>query len=545
MPFYSVSNLHFICNLKGRKIIAKLIIGWPGSIRLTSPSSQSFSQKMKTATAAMAIAAGLLALGIAQDIDSSYPSRTTILALSDQPKANASVVNHIRTHTRDRTVLGYVTPWNPKGTTLSEAYRGKFDIISPAWHTVDVVHTGGKTFYQVGGAIPSTSDEEWMRRMQGEAKDGNGHLLQKIRITPRYVLDRFSPEDLVELLSSDEFMEAVARSIIESVEEHKYDGVVFECAAIWAIEKLVLNLATKLHDQGKIIITVIPAMRKNTDAQTIQSNKITEHAMATLSPIVDYIMIMTYDHAGQQGNMYQDIYNVSTLPEGSPLRQDGVRCPGPNTPLDFLAMNAEMLSGDLELLSEPMVMQSSSGGFSLRADNVQRKMLMGFSLYGYTYPIGWFDQSSNSSQGVPRIPPSSPIGSKDNDTEAQAASRERAKKWELQTSTIVPVLRFPAEPFKQDDLISILKTSKALIRLDEASQEQYFDYVAMMPESLQPKLTEEEKKIQSKPLASYYRAYFPSAHTIRKRLEALQDFPEIGISAWDVGQAGEWLLQNL
>lgn len=478
----------------------------------------------------------------AQTFYSPYPSRTTILAQSNQSRGNASVVDHVRTHTEGRTVLGYVTPWNPRGVGLAEKFRGKFDIISPAWHTVDVVHTGGKTYYEVGGGAPSKQDEEWMRRLQKSAKDGAGRLLPEINISPRFVLDRFTPEDLVELLAANELVEALVRSIIESVDEHNYDGVVFECAAVWAIEPLVKMLASHLHDRGRTIVTVIPALRQEDDDATVQANKITVHGMKTLSPIADHVMVMTYDHAGQQGRAYQDVYNISALPDKSPLAQDGVRCPGPNTPLDFVTINAEQLSGELEGRDGLFKMQGMGGANEMPAPN---KMLMGLPLYGYSYAVGWFDQQSASSQGVPRVPPSSPIGSKDNDTDAQAASREKALEREERTASVVPVLRFPGEPFKYEDLTATLKDNKALIRLDESSQEQYFDYIAALPPSQQPKPGEDELNVANKPLASYYRAYFPSAHTMKSRLKALSDFPQMGIALWDLGQCGEWLLHEL
>ncbi|UZJ55521.1 hypothetical protein CBS101457_004841 [Exobasidium rhododendri] len=483
----------------------------------------------------------LTALSTAQSIDSPFPSRTTIIAQSNNSRSNATIADHIRTHSQDRTVLGYVTPWNPRGTSNAEKFRGKFDIIAPAWHTVDVVHVDGKTTYEVGGGMPSKEDEEWVRRMQNPAKDGEGRTLPQVNISPRYVLDRFTPEDLVELLGQELLMEELVREIMESVDTNGYDGVVFECAAIWAVEPLIRMLADQLHEKGRTIVTVIPALRQDADDQTEQANKIAMHGMKTLSPIVDYIMVMTYDHAGQQGLAFQDVYDVNILPPESPLRQDGVRCPGPNTPLDYLTINAEQLSGDLEaLLSGGFVMQSEQDS----AAPLSSKMLMGLPLYGYTYSVGWFDQHSNSSLGVARIPPSSPIASKDNDTAAQASSREKATKREEQTSSVVPVLRFPGEPFKHDDLIEILKKNKALIRIDEASQEQYFDYVATLPPSKQPKVAEEDASSQ-KPLASYYRAYFPSAHTMFSRLNAMHDFPGMGIALWDLGQCGEWLLQEL
>jgi chitinase domain-containing protein 1 len=472
-----------------------------------------------------------------QDIRSEYPSRSTILGQADSIQSNASVVNHIRKHTQDRVVLGYITPWHPKGVTLAEEYRGKFDMISPTWHTADVTHTGGKTFYSVGGAPPGQAEIDWMRRMQNTAKDGNGQELPKVKILPRYVLDQFTPQDLVELLTDDKHMRSMTRSIIESVDEHGYDGVVFECAAVWAIDKLIAMIAAEVRNRGLMIVTVIPALRQDKDAE--QARNITMGAMASLSPMVDHVMVMTYDHAGPTGRHYEDVFNVNELPTDSPLRQAGVRVPGPNTPLEYLTTNAEQLSAGLEMPSDEFVMQAT------QIRSVASKMLLGLPLYGYTYPVGWFDQQSSSQQSVARIPPSSPVASKDNDTEAQTASREKALKREKETSSVIPVLRFPGEPFKDADLADVLQEKKVLVRLDESSQEQYIDYVAKLPPTQQPNITEEERERLKQPAASYYRAYFPSAHTMKKRLQTIQDFPEMGVSIWELGMASRWLLDEL
>jgi hypothetical protein len=336
-------------------------------------------------------------------------------------------------------------------------------------------------------------------------------------------------------------MQSMARSVIESVIEHGYDGMVFECAAVWAINKLVTMMADELHNRDLLIVTVIPALRQEQGAE--QSRSITMGAMKALSPIVDHVMIMTYDHAGPTGRSYEDVYNVNELPKDSPLRQDGVRVPGPNTPLEYLSTNAEHLSAGLEVNSDTFVMQGSQ---MVQPKSVASQMLMGIPLYGYTYSVGWFDQQSVSHQGVARLPPSSPIAAKDNDTEAQSASREKIERKEEKDPSIIPVLRFPGEPFKEDSLLGILQEKKVLVRLDESSQEQYIDYIAMLPPVSQLNVTEEQREIMEKqPQASYYRAYFPSSHTMKKRLQVIQDFPEMGISLWELGMASRWLLDQL
>lgn len=501
--------------------------------------------------ASIVASALLVDLTYAQSLYSPYPSRTTILALANKPRGNATTANHIRTHTADRTVLGYVTPWNPRGTGLAERFRGKFDILSPAWHTVDVTHTGGQTFYSVGGGATSAADTAWQERLQNAAKDGDGSELAPVNIMPRFVLDRFKAEDLLELVQSDALMESLAVGVFDSVMDNGYDGAVFECAAVWVIEPLVKAMAERLHQNGKKLAVVIPALRNEGDKEVLEhTNKISIHAMRTLSPLADYTMVMTYDHAGRQGRAYGNVYDITTLPEGSPMRQDGVRTPGPNTPLEYLEHNIEQLTADLEVVT---------GGpqFAMGADTMYsnegaaEKLLVGLPLYGYTYSIGWFDNAVTASQSVPRLPPTSPLAAKDNDTDAQAASRAKAEKREQDTPNVVPLQRFAGEPFKHEDLVAQLRLSKALIRLDESSQEQMFDYVAALPPSIAERQKQKSDgvdgtlKTETGAMASYFRAYFPSAYTMRKRLQVIGQTPGVGIALWDIGQAGEWLLHEL
>lgn len=492
----------------------------------------------------------LVALCQSQSLYSPYPSRTTILALSNKSRENATVVNHIRRHTSGRTVLAYVTPWNPRGTILAEEFRGKFDIISPAWHTIDPAHVDGKTYYNVGGGTTGKGDDEWVKRMQNPGKDGNGDPLPPVNISPRYVLDQFTAEDLLELLQNDELMEQMARNVYLSVMDNGYDGAVFECAAVWAIEPLIKLIGEKLHAENKTLTVVIPALRGEHGEEATTSNKIAIHGMRVLSPLADYTMVMTYDHAGLAGVQYGDVYDKSALPEGSALAQDGVRTPGPNAPLEYLEQNLEQLTGQLEVMEGPQFSMSGSGVDSVyNSEGAAERLLVGLPLYGYTYPIAWFDNTIVAQDSVPRLPPASPLVANDNDTDAQAKAREKADKKDRENTNIVPLLRFAGEPFKHADLEARLKQNKALIRLDEKSHEQYFDYVDQLSPSIIEHMVRKNptKKVDENPMAnaSYFRAYFPSAHTMKQRLQVILDKPGAGIALWDLGQAGEWLLHEL
>lgn len=82
------------------------------------------------------------------------------------------------------------------------------------------------------------------------------------------------------------------------------------------------------------------------------------------------------------------------------------------------------------------------------------------------------------------------------------------------------------------------------MRQEPQSGEQYIDFVAAMPAHQQPKDVPADAN-GGKPFASYYRAFWPSAHTMAMRAAVLADYTDVGVALWDVGQAGEWLLAEL
>lgn len=491
--------------------------------------------------------AALCETSLAQSITSDFPSRTAILEQSDRVAGNASIVNHSRKHMLGRYVMGYVTPWNEKGPELVERYRGKFDAVAPCWHTVEVVRTGdketGQTFYEIKGQ-PTEKDKAWQARLQESIEDvaKYGKTLEPVQVLPRFALDQWTPEDLAQMVSSQELSGKLAAAITATAIEGDYDGIVFESSSVWALESIVELLAAQLHLVGKTLTIVIPALRPDVnDAKGEKINRIVLVALKRLGPLADRVHVMTYDYS-MGGRKLRETIDLKTLPEGSPLLHEGVRLPGPNTPLEWLRSNLEMLSGSLETPgSETVFGNLAEVAEYVNANNLKEKLLMGVALYGWSWPVSWHSVRTMDAQGQPRLPPPSPIEKKDNDEEAQAAARAKAAAKD-EALGHVPVVRYGADPFTQSDLIMRLQKHKALIRQDEVSGEQLVDYIAQLPDEFQPKEAAEQGKGK---MSGYYRAYFPSASTIRQRLEIIEDFDGAGVAAWDVGQSGAWLLDAL
>lgn len=474
----------------------------------------------------------------AQSLYSEYPSRSTILAGADGPPLQGS--NHSKANS-GLDVLGYVTPWNPAGYQIAENYRGRINTVSPVWYTVKPDGDPSFRRYQVHGGPPTDEDALWYHRLQAPATDNTTRQsLAPVKIMPRFQLEEWTPEDYRTLLSHTVEGLGFTEAIIAEVMTREYDGVVLETGAAWALRAPVQALSDRLHEEGKELVIVLPPLRHD----TAESNQLILSAVTELSPFVDAIHVMTYDHLGQGGALW---HTESEIPEGSALQSEGVRTFGPNTPLEWIERNVEGMSGQLEVDS------SMFGGISgvdqafgfhasyadvqagLSPSNVQSKLLVGVAAYGYTYPVGWLDPAAK-----PQIvlPPSSPIHTKDNSTDEQAKFRRKAEEKEAARSDVWPILAKGGDPFTFNDLREVLRGSKVLVRRDEDSGENYVDYLKAREDGA----TQKRPDGTEAPIAWYRRAYFPSPSTMNLRIETVQRAGARGIAIWDLGQGGSWLM---
>lgn len=410
---------------------------------------------------------------------------------------------------------------------MAEDYRGKLDTISPVWYTVDA---GGDDYqrYRALGGPPSKDEVDWYKRLSQPA--GN---LSAVKIMPRFHLapNDWSSDNFRHLLSHTIEGMGFAEAIVAEVMVRGYDGVVLETGAAWALKEPIRLLAERLHEEKKQLVVVFPPLREDTP----EANEIIMQGVSGLVSIADAIHVMTYDYLGQNGAAFEP---PASLKQESILRKDGVRTWGPNTPLDWIERNIEGFNAPLEMPHDgfaggfsPTYMDSSS------SSGILSKLLVGVACYGYSYPIGWVD-SEGKAQLV--TPPTSPIASKDNNTEAQAASRAKAAEKE-ERRALYPVMPAVGSPFLHSELIDVLTNNKALIRRHDGSGENFIDYVKAREDGktqVRPDGTEA-------PLAWYRRAIWPSPATIEARLDVVERNGAGGIALWDIGQGGDWLLHVL
>ncbi|KAH6648812.1 hypothetical protein BKA67DRAFT_575917 [Truncatella angustata] len=277
-------------------------------------------------------------------------------------------------------VLGYVTPWNPRGKDLVEEHRQKFDIVCPVWYTVHP-SSNDVEVYEVRGGPPADEDRDWYKRLQTPSDTKP----KAIQVTPRFILDGWSQDDYRQLMFNETRWHRLATEITQVVEDMAYNGIVFESGATHALSGPLGVLSDHLKENGKTLVLVMPPIRTTLgmgDAAALNShNAMMLQSISSLAGVADYFSIMTYDMTGPGGHE-----SLRQFPRSSQLhaaqQQHKVREPGPNTNVEWVGAN---------LIAFTDAAKSQDGYTNEQQfvfkDEVSAKFLMGLPLYGYKYPV--------------------------------------------------------------------------------------------------------------------------------------------------------------
>lgn len=501
-----------------------------------------------------------------------------------------------------RTILAYITPWNPHGMSMVDQFAEKLDLVSPVWYTVlvsrDSVSSGrDNATYVLSGGPPSKKEESWLKDKQ---KPGS-----RLKFVPRFYLDGWEQKDYADLLSNQENWQRLAQVVTGEVQKRGYDGVVFESAATHLLFEPISTLGSSLKklSPDKSLIVVLPPLRTRysmgtkLDRMQESQNRMIVQSIPQLAEVVDYFSIMTYDMSGAGGR--SSAMEGKDFPNDSPLRnakKGSLREAGPNTSAKWIAENIDMIveatraashvkaqkrrkqrqadakAEDEAIMREAHVEDDEMQRFKdpsnpLRYDDfaadevldeasvesdaaaservpkqqetveaetqsdplllIRGKLLMGMPMYGYRYPLFWIDKSTG--QGIGVAPPSNP------DEAKELFSR-------TSSSSLLPLLRGPAEAVTIDAIITILTDHDGVILDAKDTGEGWFDYVETVTrESAKGKGAHGVRPGDQ----IYWRLYLPLPTTTKTRLEALQggnDEVRAGVSLWELGQANALLL---
>lgn len=405
-------------------------------------------------------------------------------------------------------VLGYVTPWNSRGRGLVEKHREKFDIISPVWYTIHANEGAGEDLYTVRGGPPSEEDEEWYKRLQQplDTEDSS----KQLQITPRFFLDNWKPEDYKGLVLNGTRWQMLSDVIMDVVEDMSFDGIVFESGGSYALGPPLTAVSHALHDEDKILVLVMPPVRRSEDERASAHNDMILRPLAGLSLYIDYFSIMTYDMTGPGGRQARD---AAGTPADSPVRkavaQGQVREPGPNTSADWVRDNlvafveASQASSATGQVQSPAFLEASA--------RAPRRFLMGVPQYGYKYPVMFIDRRTGDLD-------ERPLGR----TAGGAAAAP------------LPVLAGAGEAVTTVEIMDVLEASGAQVSKTEEG-EYFFDYLSASDQG-------------------HWRVFLPASESMSGVLDTIQEvvddelmysFGGAGVALWDVGQSSDDLLATL
>lgn len=238
--------------------------------------------------------------------------------ISIHPTTDDIQANHqaYHEHTQHRNfqgmVLGYVTPWNNQGYDIAKIFASKFTHISPVWLQIK---RKGPLKYEVTGT--HDVDVGWMKAVKENGAASN------VKIVPRVLFDNWSGNEFVTLLSNNNEIEALAKTLVKAAQKWNFDGFVVE---VWSVlagrvkNNLLVNLMKTIggiltHNSLDYIITIPP--KRGEDFH------FTDEEFEQLKDDVTAFSLMTYD--------YSNIHR-----------------PGPNAPLKWVEDCIQSLSDDNE-----------------------------------------------------------------------------------------------------------------------------------------------------------------------------------------------------
>ncbi|XP_030057109.1 chitinase domain-containing protein 1 [Microcaecilia unicolor] len=268
-----------------------------------------------------------------QHSDSPVQDRELVVT---NPKFKDIVLEHkiycakeVRTRHFLGNVLGYITPWNSQGYDIAKTFGNKFPLLSPVWLQVK---RRGREAYQVTGL--HDADQGWIKDVKKNSKS--------TLIVPRILFDGWSYQDFESLFGSEDEIEELSSTMVQTAKNEKFDGFVVE---VWSqlggqkreeLVHMLIHLAEALHKATlKFILVIPPAVAPGTNQLGMFGKK----EFDQLAPVMDSFSLMTYDYS-------------------TPQR------PGPNSPLPWVQSCVQMLDPESRWRS---------------------KILLGLNFYGMDY----------------------------------------------------------------------------------------------------------------------------------------------------------------
>ncbi|KAI9912655.1 hypothetical protein PsorP6_004843 [Peronosclerospora sorghi] len=189
---------------------------------------------------------------------------------------HARAASNMRKNFRGETLV-YVTPWNKRGYELAKQFRTKFTYISPVW--LQVREDSEKVPIITG---THEIDRQWVH----DIRNGDEEIEEKQEvpaIVPRVVYER-------NRLSSED-VPLIIDNMLELMNKHTFDGMVFEVPVIGGTVDMLQQMARAFQEVNKLLILVLSRSSKDGEMS------VTHEIFAELAPLVHRFSMNAYDFA--------------------------------------------------------------------------------------------------------------------------------------------------------------------------------------------------------------------------------------------------------
>ncbi|PAA67508.1 hypothetical protein BOX15_Mlig024979g1, partial [Macrostomum lignano] len=243
---------------------------------------------------------------------------------------------HAKTKLFPLATLAYVTPWNSKGYDHAKTFGPKFSFVSPVW--LQLRPGKSETGFVITG--DHDIDQGWIRSVKSA---------RKVAIVPRIIFESWTSQDFHRLLTNQYVANGCAQTVVNFLKKYSFDGAVLE---VWSmlgghrnkeLAHFVRHLAEDMHENGQLLILVVPPPLLHNQASTVFSKT----DFDALSASVDYFSLMTYDFA----------------------QNSGLNQAAPNAPVTWMRLCVENLVPD-------------------SASPLRAKILLGLNFFGYDFVPG-------------------------------------------------------------------------------------------------------------------------------------------------------------
>ncbi|XP_034032271.1 chitinase domain-containing protein 1 [Thalassophryne amazonica] len=203
----------------------------------------------------------------------------------DIVKEEKRYCTHIK-KTFQGSVLGYVTPWNSHGYDIAKMFGSKLSSVSPVWLQL---HRRAPETFDVRGL--HDHDSGWVKAVRKSNK--------KVRLVPRLLFDRWSYQDYVSVLGSEDEIEELTSELVDVAKTEGFDGFTLE---LWSqlggnkrkeLVHLVKHICETLSSKKLYCILVIPPALTSMG----QPGMFGREEFEQLAPVVDGFSLMTYDYS--------------------------------------------------------------------------------------------------------------------------------------------------------------------------------------------------------------------------------------------------------